>query len=527
MEYKLFKSAVKGFKGFRDPENLILDEIISTEERDSGGDIMIQNGMIERGEVVVLYQHGKDPVVGTRPIGRPLAFRQETINGVRCTICRTQYHDGSKLTPPDNLGRLMYDMAEKGFLPNNSIGFTSIEERPDAGGRTVSKWALHEFSKVNVGMNAGCITMRNLDSGKVEFKYLDEQSSAAPATADLAAQVLPMLRDRFDELMKKSFEKETKTMSNPAVIAHRIAHKACHLLNAAFIDELKSEAGKCGDNSNFEEIATRCLKDYHEMVAPYVVKYIESIKGFDGDDGIDEGIDDEKSLEKCGHKIAHAALKIAHKAFIGEIRACKGNKALDHVAHAGKLIEEHAGIALPHAKEFVEKYAKFCKEKTFGGIEEKSISGRIAHGYSQECLRMIHGGMVSETYSRAWDDRETSSDDIAAQVISEAGSLMYPHLKTIVETIRVDNPKDIGEYQKKHFSPPATNPAGTDQGSSAVEDPLPGILKQFSEEHPAAAPAAAQEIDFKALAIELSGVIPGLVQSVVMKEIRKAQGKID
>lgn len=521
MEYKKFRAAIKGFKGFRDPDNLIIDQIISTEERDDGGDIMIQEGMVERGEVVVLYQHGKDPVIGTMPIGKPLAFRRETINGVKCTIARMQYYDGSKLPVPHNLGRLLYDMDEKGFLPNNSIGFTALEERPDVGGRIVTKWAIHEFSKVNVGMNAGCISMRNLD-GKVEYKLMDGTESAPVAKTTL--------KSRFNDLFEKTFEKESKTMSTPAVIAHKIAHKACHVVHAAFIDELKSEAGKCGDTSNFEEIATRCLKEYGEMVHPYVSKYIESIKGFDGDDGLEEGVDDEKAMEKCGHKIAFAALKIAHKAFIQEIRACKGNKALDHVAHAGKLIEEHSGIALQHAKDFVEKYAKFCKEKTFGGIDEKSIAGNIAHSYSQNCLRMIHEGAVSETYSRAWNDREVSPDDIAAQVTSEAGALMFPHLKTIVEKVRADNPKDIGEYQRKHFSSPATNPAEPVSEKGAESDPLPGILQQFSkiETETKSAPESAEKgLDLNSLVAALESKLPSIINTAAEKAIRKAQGKID
>jgi hypothetical protein len=519
MEYKQFKSAVKGFKGFRDPENLIIDQIISTEARDDGGDVMLQDGMVERGEVVVLYQHGKDPVIGTMPIGRPLSFRKETINGVKCTVARMQYYDGSKLPTPHNLGRLLYDMDEKGFLPNNSIGFTAIDETPDVGGRVVRKWALHEFSKVNIGMNSGCITAHSRDDGKVEYKYMAERPAEKPS-------VISVLRSRFDELMKKTFEKESIKMATPATIAHKIAHKACHLLHDAFLKELTIEAGKCGDNSNFEEIATRCLKDYGEMALPHVTKYIESIKGFDGDDGIDTGVDDEKALEKCGYKIAHAALKIAHKAFIEEVRACKGKKDLDHVAHAGKLVEEHAGVALSHAKDFVEKYAKYCKEKTFGGIDTKSIAGNIAHSYSQNCLRMIHEGLVSEAYNLAWNDRDTSADDVAGKVVSEAGALMYPHIKTIVEKVRADNPKDIGEYQKKHFSSPATNPAETASEKSVIVDTLPAILQEFAAERKGV-PDDPEPVDFGSLLTELKGVIPELIQSTVTKEIRKAQGKID
>jgi hypothetical protein len=139
---------------------------------------------------------------------------------------------------------------------------------------------------------------------------------------------------------------------------------------------------------------------------------------------------------------------------------------------------------------------------------------------------MISDGMVSETYGRAWDDRETDCDTIASQVSAEAAALFVPHLKTIVEKVRADNPKDIGEYQKKHFSCPVTNPAESASVKSEPVDSLPGILEEFTAEQKSASEEP-KSIDFSALMSELKGELPAIINSVVTKEIRKAQGKID
>ena len=448
-----------------------------------------------------------------------------------------QYYDGSKLEIPDNLGRLLYDMDKKGFLPNNSIGFNAIDETPDAYGRTVSKWTLHEFSKVNVGMNSGCITMHNA-GGKVEFKYLDtkdQKDSGKKEPIKFAeSEILVTLQSRFDELMKeKTSPKENKDMENLSKSAEQIAHKACHVLHAALIKDLKAEAEKSGDVSvEAEKIAKKCFKEYSEMALPHVEKYIKAVKEKakpdDEDDDEDDG-GDEKNLSKCGHKIAHKALKMAHKAMIEEIHGFCGKKDTDHEKEAARLMAEHEKCAMPHAKDFVEKWAAVKKEKTFANIDLKSIAANIAHESAQTNMRMIHDGMVSEAYQRAWNDKDSDSETIAGQVAGEAADLHKPHLKCIVDKVRADNPKDLTEYQKKHFSNPATNPAETVSEKSVDANSLPvdGLLKEFEDEQKAKPIPASSDFSLADVASELKNCLPGLIGEAVKKEIRKAQGKLD
>jgi len=425
---------------------------------------------------------------------------------------------------------LLYDMDKKGFLPNNSIGFNAIEETPDAYGRTVSKWTLHEFSKVNVGMNSGCITMHN-DSGKVEFKYMDTKDKKEPIKKE--PDIVGTLQERFDALMKKTSPKENKDMENLDKSAEQIAHKACHVLHAALINDLKAEAEKSGDAGvEAEKIAKKCFKEYGEMALPHVEKYIKAVKEKakpDEEENDDEGSEDEKNLSACGHKIAHKALKMAHKAMVEEIHSFAGKKDTDHEKEAARLIAEHEKCALPHAKDFVEKWAGAKKEKSFGNIDLKSIAANIAHESAQTNMRMIHDGMVSEAYQRAWNDKNADSEAIASQVAGEAADLHKSHLKCIVDKVRADNPKDLTEYQKKHFSSTATNPAETVSEKSVDPNSLPvgDLLKEFDVEQKAQAIPASSDFSLADVANELKTYLPGLIGEAVKKEIRKAQGKLD
>ena len=499
--------AYAGFKGFHDDKNLILDEIISTEERDDGGDIMLSDGMIERGQIVVLYQHGQDPTIGTRPIGKPLGFRKEVINGVKCIIARMQYYDGAQLDPPDNLGRLLYDMDKQGFLPNNSIGYTAIDQIPDAQGRTVTKWTLHEFSKVNVGMNAGCITMASKGE-KVEFKYLNKPTSSSVA-------------DRFEKL--QTSQKENKDMSNLENSDEHIAHKACKVLHDALIKDLKASAI---DGVDAEKTASGCLKEYGEMALPHVEKYLAAVKVKKvAEEKDDEGESNEKNLAAVGSKIAHKSLKMAQKAMIEEIHSFAGKPDTDHVAEAKRIVDEHEKVALPHAKDFVAKFAEEKAKKTFGNIDTKSIAANIAHETARTNMDIIHNGMQNETYQKAWEDKETDSNEIASQIAGEAAELHKPHIKAIIDKVRADNPKDIGEYQKKHFEQTVTNPAGTEIVQDALTDtqPVNLLLKEFQTQ-----PVSAEKtLDIVGIMAELKDLIPTMVSETVTAEIRKASGKID
>jgi hypothetical protein len=166
IEKKVFPSEVKAY----DDKELVIEHFISTVTEDDGGDIMEPDGMVVRGKAVVLFQHGMDGNIGMEPIAKPISFTVGTnAAGKKGIIAKTQYYDGSKLTPPDNTGRRLYEKAKLGYMPNWSVGWYPIEYTPTAnGGRHVTKWGLTEYSQVAVGMNSEATT----DDDKTFIKSL-------------------------------------------------------------------------------------------------------------------------------------------------------------------------------------------------------------------------------------------------------------------------------------------------------------------------------------------------------------------
>ena len=178
-EYKELPSEVKSF----DDKEMTIEHFISTETQDSGGDIMLAEGMILRGKVVVLFQHGQDVKFGAEPIAKVLSLTVGTFDGKKGIIAKTKYFDGSKMTPPDNTGERLYLKAKDGTMPNWSIGFNVLESTPsDNGGRIVSKWELLEYSQVNIGMNKEATTIDKVNEN-IECKFLIElEQKDIPAT---------------------------------------------------------------------------------------------------------------------------------------------------------------------------------------------------------------------------------------------------------------------------------------------------------------------------------------------------------
>lgn len=142
-----------------DPKTLTVEHFISTEKQDEDGDIMDPESMTQRGKVVVLQQHGKDPKQGNEPIAKNLGIRPgvHPKSGNRGLIAKTQFYDGSHLTPPDNTGKRLYEKSTQGFMPNWSIGWLPGDNKGDnnpvKGGILRKNWRLHEYSLVGVGMN--------------------------------------------------------------------------------------------------------------------------------------------------------------------------------------------------------------------------------------------------------------------------------------------------------------------------------------------------------------------------------------
>jgi hypothetical protein len=153
IEHKIFEAEVKAF----DDENLIVENFISTEHKDRGGDIMRAKGMKIVGKPVVLLLHGRGPM-GSEPVGKPLSITIDEFKGQPGILAKTQFFN-------DETGQRLYQKIKGGFLPNWSIGY-SVDEAKDLmregryDGRDVTKWQLLEYSPVGVPMNPFAQTVK-------------------------------------------------------------------------------------------------------------------------------------------------------------------------------------------------------------------------------------------------------------------------------------------------------------------------------------------------------------------------------
>ena len=179
IQYKEFPGKVVSW----DDATLTITHFISTETQDSGGDVMMADGMVVRGKAVVLFQHGQDPVFGNEPIAKPLKFEAGVFEGKKGILATTKYFDDRKLTIPTCVGQRLYEKAKDDTMPNWSIGFNSTKEHPCKGGRVVDEWELHEYSQVAVGMNKEATTLAmkgidplpNVDFSKVKFIVVKDE----------------------------------------------------------------------------------------------------------------------------------------------------------------------------------------------------------------------------------------------------------------------------------------------------------------------------------------------------------------
>ena len=143
---------------------------ISTIDPDREGDVMLPSGVDLtdfKKNPIVLFSHGRDPRVGTLPVGTTSSIRKET-DGIVAKVRfaeRPQSHAPGAEWVPDTLLSLFQQKVLRAF----SIGWTPIDMRPaderdrrrfgDKARRIVTKWALHEFSVVPIGMNQNALAM--------------------------------------------------------------------------------------------------------------------------------------------------------------------------------------------------------------------------------------------------------------------------------------------------------------------------------------------------------------------------------
>jgi len=204
---KIFESEIKSF----DDKTLTIEHFISTEQEDRSKDIVRADGMFMDGTPVVLKQHGFDPDTGHEPIAKPLSIAVGTNEkGVKGIIVKTQYYDGSGLTPPDNTGQRLYQKAKERFMPYWSIGFSSDDAVPRPGGGTeFKKWRLNEYSQVGIPDNIGAEVVKTMEPIEVE-----EKANEIFTYEIQKPKSIKEYRAEFIKILAKDGEKATMTMED-------------------------------------------------------------------------------------------------------------------------------------------------------------------------------------------------------------------------------------------------------------------------------------------------------------------------
>jgi hypothetical protein len=241
MEIKSFKAQVKEFND----QNLTVTHFISTEEQDRSGDIMRADGMKMRGVPAVLKEHGFDTVQGREPIAKPISITIGTDSkGFKGILVKTQYYDGSHLSPPDNTGRRLYEKARDGFMDKWSVGFMVEDARPIAGGgRDVKSWEILEYSQVGVPDNVGATTQKY----QLDVKMVQQSPDAVEG---------PIVN-------LKSIAERVKT---------EIPYRALMSITDAFFYELY--------NIESEKEVSALLKEFTEMAKPYCVAMVDAMNAY-------------------------------------------------------------------------------------------------------------------------------------------------------------------------------------------------------------------------------------------------------
>ena len=463
IEHKVFKGEILD----SDNKNLTIEHFISTETQDNVGDIMIADGMKQRGKVVVLFQHGLDAKYGNEPIAKPLSIRAG-INkkGSRGLIAKTQYFDTSRLNPPENTGERLYLKAKEDYMPNWSVGFIVLKEHPVSGGRVVDEWELHEYSQVAVGMNAEATTEHSLT-----FKVIDDETKDNP---------------------------KEPALQEPHKCSHKSAHKAAKALHALMIEDLKEYAtAQDYADSGAEKCAKTALDDFGDNAQGHVEKYIKAVSDMGGNDVFDD------EAETKGHITHKNKLHEAFGEMVKAIRAHKCNKDVKPEEEATKCIKAHAEAALPHAKEFVKAWAQKCSGKTVGLPERKSVLEQCGASICFQAMDTIHHGMISEMINKGWYEKELRPSIVVAEEISkEAGELHAPYIAWIIDDIRARRATMEGETvapaaiaETKAYYEKFLNK--NHQAENVSSGPAPTVIRLKTVEIPSNPPATSTGIRFK------------------------------
>ena len=228
-----FKSCISEVKSF-DDNALTLKHWISTESQDDGGDIMMADGMERRGNIVVDFEHGKDPVKGVEPIAKCLGLETGVnAKGKKGLIATTRFFD-------DEQGRRLYRKAKELYMPNWSIEWEPIPggNFPVKGGTRHDKWRLLAYSLVKLGMNEDATA----DAG---LKFLIQEQPVHGRRTTLAAEV-------------------------GARVAHAALVTAHECLVAAM--HAKCHDAACADAP--EEIADRLVSEHAPILKEHIADFV-------------------------------------------------------------------------------------------------------------------------------------------------------------------------------------------------------------------------------------------------------------
>ncbi len=142
---KFYEAKVKTY----DERDLTLEHFISSERPDRLNDVVRVDGMRIEGKPVVLVGHDYKG----EPWAKSLWIRPGKLNGYKGLIAKTQFF-------PNETGKRLFRKAVDGYMPNFSIGFTSIKDKPrQPYGTEYLVWLLLEYSQVAVPTNPDATTM--------------------------------------------------------------------------------------------------------------------------------------------------------------------------------------------------------------------------------------------------------------------------------------------------------------------------------------------------------------------------------
>jgi hypothetical protein len=548
-----FKSFVGEVKSWDDSE-LVIEHFISTEVQDSGGDIMLADGMKMRGKPVVLFQHGLDPKFGSEPIAKVLDIRVGEFNGKRGLIARTKYFDGSHLTPPDNTGRRLYEKAKDGTMPNWSIGFNAIREHPTNGGRIVDEWELHEYSQVAVGMNSEATT---LSASAPEIKFLIHDDGSPEGFDDIKAFMnatveITDLGD-VDELVCKN--DECRLVKNGDMKPYANEH-ACRLREPSEFIKFRRQNGAREHEGKKYDVIYGQLKGsdkWAEQAIRYpndawsVKQASEHCKARDGWFEAAKSVSPETGETKSAASFqrSHKAIRTLHCAMLTDLKMHgEREDLLDAGAEkcAKEAIEEFGDNATPHVVKYIKCVRDMKEDELFGDeddadardtepeIEEKSYTK--AHRALQKCLTDTVKAI------RAYKCNKAAVPEAEAEkVITEHAASATPHaieyIKTWHEKCRAAENEPEREMKPTPETPALSDPADDEQPLKFfIRQPPEQIVRVVTPPTPPAQVLTVKTGETERPKVpaeivkELLASIPAAMEKIVRDELKRASGKV-